>query len=1221
MKQIKFGRDINPRYRKAIEPEPEKSLGENLTETGRLLKEGFLNKTTWGGIFNIAEEIRYNNNDDDEYTAYTDPQVPEHLKFLIPKKLHTSGSEEETANKIAEWEQGIKDERNRIFQISSFMSEVFLDPVQLAIMTPGVKTLFAGKKGFSRITKGIVAEESFKQIADEDRALSDAAVVFTGAYVINKIAKRFQKYDKFDARGEGNTKAKLDEWNNASKTEFGNSTNPYRRKNKIVDMEVEKPKGKQSFKDRVNYISGLILREYDGLKVKITNNVLKDYGTDIVVTASGKGKETKIRNFGVIYDRLTNTVSINPSQLQSGYLQGKSIYGFKSFDDWIEFKIRQIIESKKVKRADRGKVNQYILDSMNERKKFEKKDSIIISDIEKKIESDKNIIKFNNKVSEEIADSDLGYVPTGLGLEKLGLSGLDYIFNGPSRKAKEFLLNLTKSDLFHKFEKYAAAPDSVEIIMNTLYKPHLVSVIENLENSYINYVKELTGKEIKYFKKARLMFSKTRQLDTGERLLSYNDFQTEVYKAVRNKGKSLAGDTVTRKYISIASERTKEFFKFYEQEIIDTKLFLIELIKKEDWLTSSIARFKNSKTKPKILDPKTKKEWTLKELEDALEMTVKSMKDTSKLIDGYVPQLYKRTNIEQNFDSFKAIMMKRVLADMDPKDVEDILDSFKQYNPFKKPFENLDEANAVYKMKISPTSKFLKQRLLKIDDATLDELIAGDFIETNIETLTSFYFRSMTPDIVMTKKYGDPGGYGWFGDIKEMGYAPGLNQVANELQDMVIKGKIKLEDRNNILDRLEKLRDLRKGIYGLSDNPHGFWSTAIRNFKLFNTLTQLTGASALADLGRLVTIGGLQQNFGRIFESFSQGLGKTYMVGKPIGKKLGQLNDLVLQFSRAQILSGNDVIQTSFVGLESKLQKLGALNFQYGNLQNAFTTITKTYATLWGGDDLLIKISNVVAGKATDVERMFLNQKGISEADAFKIWDNYTKKGYGPGANKWDYEKISVANSDLWDDATTSFKFNKALNDYVDELIITPGDGSAPMIANTEVGSLFFQYKKFSLDMTRKLLIKGMQRKDQKIITDIAALTAFGMIVDKSRTEDYGKDYGKKSLTERILDGAERGGVFGIFGDVNRIIESLSDNQLGLRPFLGQGRPYGTSLKTKAGSITPVASTIGTAAEILYDWGRGRHSHHTARRIRKLVPLNNIWYLDGIFDSFEKSIY
>jgi hypothetical protein len=117
------------------------------------------------------------------------------------------------------------------------------------------------------------------------------------------------------------------------------------------------------------------------------------------------------------------------------------------------------------------------------------------------------------------------------------------------------------------------------------------------------------------------------------------------------------------------------------------------------------------------------------------------------------------------------------------------------------------------------------------------------------------------------------------------------------------------------------------------------------------------------------------------------------------------------------------------------------------------------------------------------------------------------------------------------------------------------------------------------------------------------------------------ENYDKKTLTEKLIDGAERGGVFGIFGDVNRIIESLSDNELGIRPLLGQKKPYSTTLTSKAGSITPMGSTIGTVAQILYDWGRGRHTHHTARRIRKLVPLNNIWYLDSIFDKLEKGLY
>ena len=48
---------------------------------------------------------------------------------------------------------------------------------------------------------------------------------------------------------------------------------------------------------------------------------------------------------------------------------------------------------------------------------------------------------------------------------------------------------------------------------------------------------------------------------------------------------------------------------------------------------------------------------------------------------------------------------------------------------------------------------------------------------------------------------------------------------------------------------------------------------------------------------------------------------------------------------------------------------------------------------------------------------------------------------------------------------------------------------------------------------------------------------------------------------------------------------------------------------------------LANMAEILADWGKGKHTHHTARRFRKLVPLNQIWYMDSIMDSGEKVLY
>ena len=92
------------------------------------------------------------------------------------------------------------------------------------------------------------------------------------------------------------------------------------------------------------------------------------------------------------------------------------------------------------------------------------------------------------------------------------------------------------------------------------------------------------------------------------------------------------------------------------------------------------------------------------------------------------------------------------------------------------------------------------------------------------------------------------------------------------------------------------------------------------------------------------------------------------------------------------------------------------------------------------------------------------------------------------------------------------------------------------------------------------------------------------------------------------------------FLDINRAIESATDNRFGLRPALGDKKPYGTSWKYKAGILGPSASQISNIADIMWDTGTGEYNHHTARNVRRLIPFQNVFYLDWIFDKVEKGL-
>lgn len=50
---------------------------------------------------------------------------------------------------------------------------------------------------------------------------------------------------------------------------------------------------------------------------------------------------------------------------------------------------------------------------------------------------------------------------------------------------------------------------------------------------------------------------------------------------------------------------------------------------------------------------------------------------------------------------------------------------------------------------------------------------------------------------------------------------------------------------------------------------------------------------------------------------------------------------------------------------------------------------------------------------------------------------------------------------------------------------------------------------------------------------------------------------------DKLLSAFDRSGLGGIYYDINRAIESLSDNRIGIRPIIGANKPYSNSFKSK----------------------------------------------------------
>jgi len=320
-------------------------------------------------------------------------------------------------------------------------------------------------------------------------------------------------------------------------------------------------------------------------------------------------------------------------------------------------------------------------------------------------------------------------------------------------------------------------------------------------------------------------------------------------------------------------------------------------------------------------------------------------------------------------------------------------------------------------------------------------------------------------------------------------------------------------------------------------------------------------------------------------------------------------------------------------GVYNKFEKgfsgVGNLYFTFINMTNPWNAGVKTIAGFYNGTRMLENIELLVLGKKlTKVNSARLNNLGIDDAMAKRIYKEYKKHGVGKnGGKSWKENKdsfkiIRVGNTEKWTDKKAADAFHSAIGKQSNIDIVTPTKGDVPLWANTEIGGVLSQFKKFGMAATQRMLMRGLQEKDANFMGGVLMLLGAGAMVDAYRGKAYDKDYSKKPFGQKVVDAFDRSGLGGIFSDINNSIERLGNNEIGLRPLLGAGKPYGTYKDLLNNPIPdvlgPTASQLSNIADIMYTWGTGKYNHHTARNVRRLLPFQNVWYMDSIFDDIEK---
>ena len=825
--------------------------------------------------------------------------------------------------------------------------------------------------------------------------------------------------------------------------------------------------------------------------------------------------------------------------------------------------------------------------------------------------------------------------PTGLGVfgEQGPWNPVFRVLKRNMLAAQDFIENVLEIPLYQRknFADGVTNP-SIERSVKKRYAPTVVTAMRKIEEFYNQYLQR-HGKNQQNFFERTFDTKLGRNSNSGNRILSPKEFREEIWDArVANMYKTSADVSDEAK---AAAKDLDNYFGPLGREYDElgiTQAFIEKQIRQlEDWIKST----KSNSKKSYFISLKRKAEERLAYVN----------KNGALKKDNYLPMMFRRDVIEARYDEFKALMTKMLKDKGTPdKVIEEIIEQFKMYQPVIR-FPNIaDELkSAALKGELIDTAE-LAERINKVSsrfrarDLNIDYRVLAEagFIEKDVQTLTKLYFNQVVPDIEITKIFGDPMAYG-FKHTNTGPYKMGILQISKLYDDMIDAATSIKKKEALIIEKNQQLADLDasialiRGTYGLAEDPNRSFSRGVRIMKLYNAMTMLTGIAQTVDTARLVMINGIGKTFKMNWDIMTSGYAKEIW---KMNMKTTQLGGEALDLwnsSRAMAMYGMDDTIGVFNKFERGMSSMGNLYFTFLNLSNPWNTAVKNIASIYNGTRMLEAIEGLVTkNKISKVDRARLKNLGITDGMAKDIWEQYIKYGVGKGSKrKWttygdSYKSVRVANTESWTNKKAADAYHNAIGKQANIDIVTPSKGDVPLWANREIGGMIAQFKKFGMAATQRMLMRGLQEKDANFFTGVLLLLAAGAGVDAFRQRAFNRDYAKKPFGQKIVDAFDRSGLGGIYSDINNAIERLANNEIGLRPLLNAKKPYGTYRDLLNNPIPdvlgPTASQIANISDIAWTWGTGKYNHHTARNVRRLLPFQNVWFLDSLFDEVEKDV-
>lgn len=503
----------------------------------------------------------------------------------------------------------------------------------------------------------------------------------------------------------------------------------------------------------------------------------------------------------------------------------------------------------------------------------------------------------------------------------------------------------------------------------------------------------------------------------------------------------------------------------------------------------------------------------------------------------------------------------------------------------------------------------MKERTFDIPDEMIEE-----FLEDDILTVSARYVRTMAADTETKDLLGATNADDLVAKIRDEAIA--------EAETLRAAGKTKQADRllreaevqgSLVHELLAEIRGVRRGP---TDPRYQMARRVAKTARDLNYM-RLMGSvliSSLPDIGRVVMEEGLTRSFGTLLADTMSGFkGVRLAVGE--AQAAGTALDLINGQRAAAMFDTSDrfLATTKFErGMDTASNLYGLLT-----LLDPWNASLKGWTSLVAGSRILKTCKAVAEGRR------------VSKRDITKL----AKSGINPDMAKriaaeegnWITDRAAyLPNTTEWADNEARAIFRDALLADVDRTIITPGAGDAPLWTSTDWGRTIFQFKRFAMASTQKILIAGLQARDAEALNGVImmmALGAFGTAIRDMTFEAKGKPLGEvkdRTPAQWVADGIDRSGTASMFFELNNMVEKVA-GMSAVSAITGKEVSRFANRDVLSQVFGPTAGLAEDTASAVTNALRDDFTRPDLHRVRKLFPAQNLFYLRGYLDLMERA--